>query len=106
MIKGNEFVLTSGISSHFLICFKCGLFELVKILNLIMLFVKIDSMYFRSTEIDMLLVNLLKGRKKLDWKTFLNFEGLIADLINKVLNEARKEYLLKSKGFSIYEPKE
>ena len=68
--------------------------------------VKIDPRYFRPTEVEQLLGDASKARKKLDWKTSMTLKELISEMIQEDLNEARKEYLLKSKGFSIYEPKE
>ena len=68
--------------------------------------VRIDPRYFRPTEVEQLLGDASKARKKLDWKPSISLEELIAEMIKGDLNEARKEYLLKSKGFSIYEPKE
>ena len=47
-----------------------------------------------------------KAFKKLNWKPKISLVELIREMIQEDLNEARKEYLLKSKGFSIYEPKE
>ena len=68
--------------------------------------VKIDPRYFRPTEVEQLLGDASKARKNLDWKPTISLEELISEMIKEDLNEARKEYLLKSKGFSIFDPKE
>ena len=47
-----------------------------------------------------------KARKKLNWKPRLSIGEIISEMIQEDLNEAKKEYLLKRKGFSIHDPKE
>ena len=68
--------------------------------------VKIDPRYFRPTEVEQLLGDASKARKNLDWKPIISLEELITEMIKEDLNEARKEHLLTSKGFSIFDPKE
>ena len=85
---------------------KSGLNEIGKRSDTGEVVVKIDPRYFRPTEVEQLLGDATKARKKLGWKTSMNLEELIAEMIKVDLNEARKEYLLKSKGFPIYDPKE
>ncbi len=68
--------------------------------------IRIDPRYFRPTEVDQLLGDASKARKKLNWKPVLSIEQLISEMINEDLNEAKKESLLKRKGFSIYDFKE
>ena len=67
---------------------------------------RIDPRYFRPTKVEQLLGGESKARKKLDWKIIMNLGELIGEMIKEDLNEARKEYLLKSKGFPIYDPEE
>ena len=62
--------------------------------------------YFRPTEVEQLLGDASKARKKLNWKPSLSLGELISEMIKEDLNEAKKESLLKGKGFSIYDPKE
>ena len=68
--------------------------------------VKIDKRYFRPTEVEQLLGDSTKARKKLKWKPKITLNQLISEMIREDLNEAKKEYLLKSKGFSIYSSRE
>ena len=68
--------------------------------------VKIDPRYFRPTEVEQLLGDASKARKKLDWKTSITLKELIAEMIKEDLNEAKKEFLLKNEGFSVYISKE
>ncbi len=68
--------------------------------------IKIDPKYFRPTEVEQLLGDASKARKKLNWKHTISLSELIAEMIKEDLNEAKKEYLLKKEGFSIYGSKE
>ena len=68
--------------------------------------VKVDPRYFRPTEVEQLLGDASKARKKLNWKPSISLDKLIAEMIQEDLNEAKKEYLLKNKGFSVVSPKE
>ena len=85
---------------------KSGLEEIGKRSDTGEVVVKIDPRYFRPTEVEQLLGDASKARKKLNWKASMSLEELIAEMIKGDLNEARKEYFLKSKGFSLHEPKE
>jgi GDPmannose 4,6-dehydratase len=68
--------------------------------------VRIDKRYFRPTEVDQLLGDASKARKKLDWKPSISLGELISEMIKDDLNEANKEYLLKSKGYPVFAYKE
>ena len=61
--------------------------------------VRIDPRYFRPTEVDLLLGDASKARKKLNWSPKISLEELINEMINFDLQEAKKESLL-SKSFS------
>ena len=67
---------------------------------------KIDPKYFRPTEVDQLLGDPTKARKKLNWEPKITLDELISEMIKEDLNEARKESMLKKKGFSIYSSQE
>ncbi len=68
--------------------------------------VKIDQRYFRPTEVEQLLGDASKAQEKLGWKPKISLSELISEMIKEDSNEAKKEYLLKNKGFSVYSPKE
>ena len=68
--------------------------------------IKIDSKYFRPTEVDQLLGDPTKARKKLNWEPKVTLDELVSEMIKEDLHEARKESMLKKKGFSIYNSKE
>ena len=63
--------------------------------------IRIDSRYFRPTEVDMLLGDASKARKKLGWTPKINLEDLINEMVENDLNEAKKEKFLIDKGFTI-----
>ena len=68
--------------------------------------IRVDSRYFRPTEVDQLLGNPSKAFNKLGWTPKTSLEELIIEMINFDKNEANKEYLLKKKGFNVVGPKE
>ena len=68
--------------------------------------VRIDPRYFRPTEVEQLLGDPSKANKKLKWKPKISLNQLISEMIQEDSNEAKKEYLLKSKGYQIFSSKE
>ena len=66
--------------------------------------VRVDPRYFRPTEVDQLLGDA--SRKKLGWKSETTLSQLISEMIKKDSNDAKKDYLLKKKGFPIYNSNE
>ena len=63
--------------------------------------IKIDARYFRPTEVDELLGDATKAKRKLNWIPKTNLEELISEMVNYDMQESKKEYLLKSKGYQI-----
>ena len=62
--------------------------------------VKIDSRYFRPTEVDRLLGDASKAKKELGWIPKIGLEELVSEMITHDLNEAKKELILKKKGYT------
>ena len=62
--------------------------------------VKIDSRYFRPTEVDRLLGDAGKAKKELGWIPRIGLEELVSEMITHDLNEAKKELILKNKGYT------
>ncbi|MBF0594472.1 MAG: GDP-mannose 4,6-dehydratase [Candidatus Omnitrophica bacterium] len=61
-------------------------------------FVAIDKRYFRPTEVDLLLGDAAKARKKLGWKPKVNFEQLVRMMVDADMSLVEKEvYGLKGK---------
>jgi GDPmannose 4,6-dehydratase len=53
--------------------------------------VRIDSTYFRPTEVDLLVGDASKARQKLGWKPKTSFAQLVKDMVASDLKEARYE---------------
>ena len=68
--------------------------------------IRVDSQYFRPTEVDQLLGDSSKAFKKLGWKPKTNLEELAEEMINLDMEEAKKEFVLRKKGFNIITPQE
>ena len=66
--------------------------------------VRIDSRYYRPTEVDVLLGDATKARTKLGWSPKVGFEQLIDMMVATDLELAQKEKTLQDAGFSC-EPK-
>ena len=64
--------------------------------------IKIDPRYFRPSEVETLLGDPTNARKKLGWTPKISLEELVKEMIEKDLNDAKKEALIKSKGYSNY----
>ena len=61
--------------------------------------VSVDPTYFRPTEVDLLIGDASKARKKLNWKPILDLQQMIEEMIASDLEEARKDQHLQSGGF-------
>ena len=57
--------------------------------------IRVDSRYFRPTEVNSLLGDSKKAREKLGWEPKINLETLIAEMISHDLEIANKESLIK-----------
>jgi len=66
--------------------------------------VEIDPRYYRPTEVDVLLGDASKARKKLGWSPKVGFEELIDRMVESDLELAQKEKTLRDAGFAC-EPK-
>ena len=61
--------------------------------------IKIDSRYFRPTEVDQLLGDSTKAYKKLGWKPETTLESLIEEMIDSDKNKALEEAMIIKEGF-------
>ena len=68
--------------------------------------IKIDPRYFRPTEVEELLGDSSKAKLKLGWTPKTSLEELIEEMITKDKEEAKKQLLLKEKGFDISDTNE
>ena len=85
---------------------KNGLDEIGKRADTGEVVVRVDPRYFRPTEVEQLLGDASKAKKRLGWKPSTSLIQLISEMIKEDLNNAKKDYLLKKKGFSVYNSNE
>ncbi|MDK9707498.1 MAG: GDP-mannose 4,6-dehydratase [Desulforhopalus sp.] len=63
--------------------------------------VRVDPRYFRPTEVETLLGDPTKARERLGWVPKTTFPELVAEMMRYDLEEARRDELCKSEGFSV-----
>jgi GDPmannose 4,6-dehydratase len=61
--------------------------------------VRIDRRYFRPAEVDTLLGDATKARRKLGWKPTTTFAQLVREMMESDLREARREVAVRAAGF-------
>jgi len=64
--------------------------------------VAVDPSYFRPTEVQDLLGDASKARKKLGWKPRISFQELVSEMVEADLKEANKDYLCLQEGFQTF----
>ena len=62
--------------------------------------VKIDPRYFRPAEVETLLGDPTKARKKLGWSPQTSFEELVTEMVQHDLKSAKREALVADHGYS------
>ncbi|NNL77770.1 MAG: GDP-mannose 4,6-dehydratase [Desulfobacterales bacterium] len=65
--------------------------------------VAVDPRYFRPTEVQDLLGDAGKARKKLGWEPRISFQELVAEMVEADIKEAQKDYLCRQEGFQTFE---
>jgi GDPmannose 4,6-dehydratase len=65
--------------------------------------VKVDSRYFRPTEVDTLLGDPSKARQKLGWQAEISFAALVKEMVESDLRAARRDALVAREGFQTYQ---
>jgi GDPmannose 4,6-dehydratase len=63
--------------------------------------VEIDSRYFRPTEVDSLLGDASKAKKKLGWEPRISFNEMVSQMVREDLEEASRDQLCKESGFRV-----
>jgi len=64
--------------------------------------IEVDARYFRPTEVESLLGDPTKARKKLGWTPKIGFGQMVADMVQSDLEEAKRDEHCKNGGFRIY----
>jgi GDPmannose 4,6-dehydratase len=65
--------------------------------------VVVDPRYFRPAEVDTLLGDATKARKKLGWKPKVSFRELVAEMAATDLKEAERDELVRQNGHRVYD---
>ena len=63
--------------------------------------VRVDPRYFRPTEVESLLGDPAKAKKKLGWEPRTSFQDLVAEMIRFDLEEARRDAMCRREGFAV-----
>ncbi len=63
--------------------------------------VKVDPRYFRPTEVDELLGDASKARRKLKWKPEISFKEMISSMVQSDMEEALRDQYCKDRGFRV-----
>jgi GDPmannose 4,6-dehydratase len=64
--------------------------------------VRIDTRYFRPTEVDTLLGDPTKAREKLGWVARTSFSDLIREMVNSDLEIAQRDALVAREGYRVF----
>jgi len=62
--------------------------------------VKVDTKYFRPTEVDLLIGDASKAFEKLGWKPKYDLQALVTDMVQSDLHLVKKDEYLKKGGFN------
>jgi GDPmannose 4,6-dehydratase len=65
-------------------------------------YVRVDSRYFRPTEVDTLLGDSSKARQTLGWSAEVSFPELVAEMVQSDLELAKRDSLVASEGYKVY----
>jgi GDPmannose 4,6-dehydratase len=65
--------------------------------------VAVDPRYFRPTEVETLLGDASKARKKLGWTPKIRFRELVTEMMREDLKSAERDELVKKHGFPAYD---
>jgi len=65
--------------------------------------VQVDPKYFRPTEVETLLGDASKARRKLGWTPKIRFPELVAEMMREDLKAAERDELVKKHGFAAYD---
>jgi GDPmannose 4,6-dehydratase len=63
--------------------------------------VAVDPQYFRPTEVETLLGDPGKARRRLGWEPETSFEAMVQEMVAHDLDTARRHKLLKSHGYDV-----
>jgi GDPmannose 4,6-dehydratase len=65
--------------------------------------VRVDSRYFRPTEVETLLGDPSKAKRKLGWEPKITFSELVSEMMLNDLKSAQRDTLVKNHGYQVYD---
>lgn len=68
--------------------------------------VQVDPRYFRPAEVETLLGDASKAKKKLGWVPKISFSELVKEMVRSDLEEARRDAMIQTQGFKYFSPLE
>ena len=68
--------------------------------------VKVDPRYYRPTEVELLLGDPTKAKKKLGWQAEVTLQALVDMMVQEDLQQAKRDILCAKNGFEIVAPHE
>ena len=68
--------------------------------------VKVDPRYFRPTEVETLLGDPSKAKQKLGWVHKTTFDSLVEEMVEEDLQIAKRDAMIREKGFKTFDYKE
>ena len=68
--------------------------------------VKVDPRYFRPTEVETLLGDPTKAKQKLGWVHKTSFDSLVEEMVEEDLQIAKRDAMIREKGFKTFDYKE
>jgi GDPmannose 4,6-dehydratase len=68
--------------------------------------VRIDPRYYRPAEVETLLGDASKARRKLGWKPKVTFKQLVAEMMRADLELAQRDELARRHGHKVFEQHE
>ena len=68
--------------------------------------VRVDPRYYRPTEVESLIGDAAKARERLGWESTIGFGDLVREMVRDDLGQARRDELLKRRGFEVKDHEE
>ena len=68
--------------------------------------VQVDPRYFRPTEVETLLGDPSKAKEKLGWVHKTSFDNLVKEMVDEDLQIAKRDAMIREKGFKTFDYKE
>lgn len=68
--------------------------------------VQVDPRYFRPTEVETLLGDPSKAKQKLGWSPKTSFDSLVKEMVEEDLQIAKRDALIREKGYKTFDYKE